>query len=154
MNNRTFWDLRQRQVAETLAPWTHVTDQPSPPRGWISAIRHALGMSGTQFGQRLGITRQGVSLLETREIDGSITLAALGRAADALDAELVYAIVPRTSLSDTVKAQARRKAEEELHRVAHSMRLEAQGVTPDEQQAQVDARAEDLLRTRPRELWD
>lgn len=152
--NKVFRDLQQRQIADLLAPWTRAADQPLPPSGWISAIRHALGMSGVQFAKRLGMTRQGVSLLESREAEGSITLDALRKAAEALDAKLVYAIVPRTSLTETVRAQAQRKAEEELHRVAHSMRLEAQNITRDEHHAQIADRAEELLRTRPRELWD
>ena len=50
------------------------------------------------------------------------------RAAHALGCDLVYVLVPRGSLDDTVRAQARRKAAQHLGRVEHHSRLEDQAV--------------------------
>ena len=44
----------------------------------------------------------------------------------------VYALVPRSSLEETVKTQARLVAAERLKRVAHTMLLEAQGLSAEE----------------------
>ena len=89
-----------------------------PPGGWLRAIREALGMSMAQLGRRMGLPRQGVLALERREASGAVSLKTLREAAAALDAELVYAIVPRRSLARMLQKQARRKAGEELARGA------------------------------------
>jgi len=104
--------LRLRQIKESLRPWESLSGQPTPVGGWIRSIRQALGMSAAQLGARLGLTRQGVADLERREVSRGATLAALEKAAEALDADLVYAIVPRTSLSKMLRKQARKRAEE------------------------------------------
>jgi predicted DNA-binding mobile mystery protein A len=111
-------------------------------------------MSRSQLGLRLGLTRQGVERLEQREADNSITLAALAGAARALDAELVYGIVPRTSLEEFRRAQARAIAEKELRRVAHTMRLESQDVPKAEYERQVAELQDELLRSWSKRLWD
>ena len=66
----------------------------APPKGWIRAIRDALGMTGVQFARRLRIRPQSVDALEQSEATGSIQLKTLRRAAEALDCTLVYALVP------------------------------------------------------------
>src|SRR3989304_2783356 len=87
--------LRVRQVDERTEPW-RMLDQPSPPRGgWIRSVRKALGMSTIQLASRLGVTRQAIVDLERREGDGSVTLTTLARAAEAMEGDLFYAVVPR-----------------------------------------------------------
>ena len=111
-------------------------------------------MSRAQLGRRLGLTRQGVERLEQREVHQAITLATLADAARALDAELVYAIVPRTSLEETRRTQARIVAENELRRVAHTMRLESQDVSKAEYKRQASELQDELLRTWSKRMWD
>lgn len=77
-----------------------------PVKGWISALRQALGMTAEQLGRRLGVKQSSVILLEQSEAKGSIELATLRRAAEALDCTLVYAFVPKKSLEETVRARA------------------------------------------------
>ena len=101
-----------------------------PARGWVRAIREALDMSCTDLGMRLGISRQAVSQLERSEIDGTIQLETLRRAAEAMDCTLVYAIVPNGSLEEIVDRRAFEVASVTADRVAHTMRLEDQGVDP------------------------
>ncbi|MXX01212.1 MAG: mobile mystery protein A [Acidimicrobiia bacterium] len=122
-----------------------------PHRGWIRAVRDALGMSGAELGHRLGISQQRVAALEQAEIQLSIQLDTLARAADALNCHLVYALVPRTSLTEAVKAQARSKATQILLRAAHHSRLENQAGSDS-----LDARIEDLAETfvDRRGLWN
>ena len=74
--------------------------------------------------------------------------------AEALDCTFVYALVPRSSLEDTIKTQARLVAAERLQRVSHSMLLEAQGLSAEEQQASLEAAIKELVRETPTDLWD
>ena len=123
-----------------------------PPKGWIRAIRDALGMTGVQFAQRLQIRPQSVGALEKSEATGSIQLKTLRRAAEALDCTLVYALVPNKSLDDVVHARARKIAMRELGRVAHTMKLEAQGTGDANLEARIEAYVRDVLRDR--DLWN
>jgi predicted DNA-binding mobile mystery protein A len=121
-----------------------------PPKGWIRAIRDAIGMSGSQLGKRMGVTPQAVADLEKSETVGKIGLDTLRRAAEAMDCVLVYAIVPNTSLIEMVDERARALALKALNRVSHSMALEDQRVDRD-----FDARiATYVEQIRDRDLWD
>jgi predicted DNA-binding mobile mystery protein A len=134
-----------RGAAQTLA-------RAAPASGWIRVLRESLGITAASFGRRLHIAQQNVVKLEGSERAGTITLASLRRAAAALDADFVYAIVPRKSLRQTICTRARELAQQRIAPVAQSMRLEAQGLSERELQDQVDELARDLER-RPRELW-
>lgn len=79
----------------------------SPPAaGWIRALRDALGMTAAQLGKRLGVSQQRALAIENGEASGSITLASLVRAANALDCRLIYAVVPRSTLESLVEERA------------------------------------------------
>jgi predicted DNA-binding mobile mystery protein A len=124
----------------------------SPPKGWIRAIRDAIGMSGVQLAARLGVRPQTVDSIEKSEAAGSIQLGTLRRAAEALDCTLVYALVPRTSLEDAVERRARKIAIRHLQRVAHTMRLEAQGTGDAGMEARIEAYIRDMIKDR--DLWN
>jgi predicted DNA-binding mobile mystery protein A len=126
--------------------------QSQPPKGWISTLRESLGLTSAALSRRLHIAQQNVDKLEDRERAGTITLASLRRAADALDADFVYAFVPRKKLRDTIAARARELAKQRVAPIAHSMRLEAQGLSEKELKDQIDELARELER-RPRDLW-
>jgi predicted DNA-binding mobile mystery protein A len=134
-----------RSASQTLA-------RALPASGWIRALRESLGITAAAFGRRLKIAQQNVVKLEGSERAGTITLASLRRAAAALDADFVYAVVPRKSLRATLSARALELAQQRIAPVAHSMRLEAQGLSDRELQDQVEELARELER-RPRELW-
>jgi predicted DNA-binding mobile mystery protein A len=122
-----------------------------PPKGWIRAIRDALGMSGVQLAKRLKVSPQTVEAMEKSEAAGTIQLNTLKRAAEALDCTLVYALIPRSSLENTVKNRARQIANAALARVSHTMKLEDQD-TGDED---LEARIEDYIRhIKDRDLWN
>jgi predicted DNA-binding mobile mystery protein A len=123
-----------------------------PPKGWVRAIRDALGMSGVQFAKRLAIRPQSVEALEKSETNGSIQLKTLRRAAEALDCTLVYALVPNTSLEGMVRARAHKIATHDLARVAHTMKLEAQGTGDADLEARIDAYIRDVIKDR--DLWN
>jgi predicted DNA-binding mobile mystery protein A len=109
-------------------------------------------MSGVQFARRLKVSPQSVDALEKSEANGSIKIETLRRAAEALDCTLVYALVPNTSLEDAVHDRARRIALRDLGRVAHTMKLEAQGTGDADLEARIDAYIRNTLRER--DLWE
>src|ERR1700691_1252652 len=74
----------------------------APVRGWIKAIREALGMSTAQLAERLGIKQPSLEELEQSETKGTIELATLRRVAEALDCTLIYALVPNQPLENAV----------------------------------------------------
>ena len=122
-----------------------------PPRGWIKAIREALGMSTAQLAKRLGIKQPSLVDLEQSEAKGTIELATLRRVAEALDCTLVYALVPNKPLEAIVRDRARAFMRQRREPVEHSMLLEDQKVTARDADAQLD----DIVReTNPRLFWD
>jgi predicted DNA-binding mobile mystery protein A len=123
-----------------------------PAGGWIRAIRRALGMSTSALGRRLKLAQQSVVQLEENEKTETITLASLRRVAAALDAEFVYAIVPRENLRESIQARAREVAAKRVAPIAQSMKLESQGLANNELQERIEELARELER-RPRELW-
>lgn len=122
-----------------------------PPKGWIRAIRDAIGMTGPQLARRLGMTAQGLVSVERSEAQGKIQLSTLRRAAEAMDCVLVYALVPETSLTEMVEGRARALALTALSRVSHSMALEDQQVDRD-----LEKRVQTYIDTalRDRDLWE
>ena len=143
----------RQQLDKTLARLKTANTQ-VPVKGWIRAIREAFGMSGKQLAQRLGVSQPRIPRLEQDELTGSVTLKSMQQVAEALDCTFVYALVPRVSLEDTVRGRARTVAQERIERVAHSMLLEAQSLSAEEQQATLKATIDELLREMPKELWN
>jgi predicted DNA-binding mobile mystery protein A len=125
-----------------------------PPRGWIRAIRNALGMTALQLAQRMGVAQPTLAKLERSEEADSISLKSLRHAAAALDCELIYAFVPKTSLQEIVTARARARAQAQLERTNHSMRLENQAVRESELAAELDRLTALILDGRASRLWE
>jgi predicted DNA-binding mobile mystery protein A len=136
---------------ESLRPLAAVT---RPQKGWVRAIRDALGMTAAQLGKRLGVSQPRISKLEQFEVEGNITLESLQRAAEALGCKLVYALVPERPLAETVRARAETIAAKRSRAIEHTMKLEDQAVTDSDAARELrEARVEELLR-RPSRLWD
>ncbi len=68
---------------------------PPPSQGWLKGARKALFLSTGEVAKKMSISRAAYSALETREVEGTISLNSLKKAAEALDCELVYAIRPK-----------------------------------------------------------
>ena len=116
-----------------------------PGRGWIKAIREAIGMTTGQFARRLGVSQPRVAALEKAEADGVVTLKRLRQAAEALDCDFVYALVPRKPLEQVVKDRARDIAERQLARTDQHW---AAGAGFDQRDAPQDHCAHHLLAER------
>jgi predicted DNA-binding mobile mystery protein A len=123
----------------------------APAHGWVKAIRQALGMTTAQLARRMSIRQPSVVALEQSEVRGTIELATLRRAAEALDCTLVYVLVPNKSLEATVRDRADAFVRPRRTAVEWSMRLEDQQSARENRDEEVD---ETIRTTNPRRFWD
>jgi transcriptional regulator with XRE-family HTH domain len=65
-----------------------------PARGWLRAVREAIGLSQSDVAKALAVKRQSYAQFETAEEAESISVASLRKSAAALGCELVYFLVP------------------------------------------------------------
>ncbi len=142
------------QLDASLVRFAPLRDLQPPKKGWIRAIRDALGMSGRQLGRRMGVSKMWVGDMERLEASGATTLKTLRRAAEAMDCVLVYALVPKTTLKDTLLKQARQKVRQDMARAAHTMALEDQALAKDEAAKATETAAASLLQKLPKTFWD
>ena len=125
----TFRNLRLKQLDRVLKPYRTARKIPRPSKGWIHSIRQALGVSSGELARRLGTSRQLPLQLEKGEAEDRITLKSLRAVANALDCDLVYALVPRArNMQELIENRARAEAKERVLGVEHSMALENQAV--------------------------
>jgi predicted DNA-binding mobile mystery protein A len=101
-----------------------------PSKGWLLAVRQALGVKQQEIAKQLGITRQSYAQFETAEVSRSITLKSLERAAEAMDCDFVYFLVPKQSIARSFGelAQSHDPAFRQLRKTEHSMALEGQAI--------------------------
>lgn len=141
------------QLDKTLARFKDVKDVPPPAKGWIRAIREALGMTGKQLAERLSVRQPRIPILEKDEVSGSVSIKTMRQTAEALDCMFVYALIPRTTLESTIREQARHVAAERMQRTNHTMGLEDQQLLEDEQRKMLQSMVDELVRTTPKEMW-
>jgi predicted DNA-binding mobile mystery protein A len=128
-------------------------DPGSPREGWVRTVRKALGMTGPQLAHRLGLSRSQVSQMERMESEGRITLKQLRRVADALQCDLVYALVPRRPVEDMIRERAEVVARKLVGRADTHMKLEAQQLSASALEREVKREVQRLLAELPRNLW-
>lgn len=101
-----------------------------PVKGWLRAVRDAVGLQQTEVARKLGVTRQTYTQLEQAEARRTITLKSLDKAAEAMDCEVVYFLVPKETAGRTFAelAQIHDPMFKHLQKTEHSMSLEGQAV--------------------------
>ena len=144
----------RKQIDKRLNKLRNSDPLSRPPRGWIKAIREALGMTTTQFGKRLGVSQSTALGFEKSEVSKGITLETLERAARALDCRLVYALVPSKPLELLVEDQARELAKKRLRATSHSMALEDQRVDEADERDHLERLVQKLLNQPGSALWE
>ena len=145
--------LARRQIDNRLSILGNIDMLTRPPRGWVKAIREALGMTTAQLAKRLGVSQPRVFALEKAESKGAITIESLERAAQALDCRLVYALVPRQSLDALIEERALRLAKKRLAATSHTMALEAQRVGKGDECEQLKRLVRQIIEKAGSELW-
>ena len=151
--NKRLSVIQLRQLEERLEKVRDIAALESPQDGWVRTLRQALGMTTSQLAARMGITRQAVLQMEAAERKQTVTWSSLRKAATAMDCEVVYAVVPKGSLTQVLLRRSRTLAEKHVQRIAHSMKLDAHVVGPAEQERQVEELAAHLAAERSRALW-
>jgi predicted DNA-binding mobile mystery protein A len=100
-----------------------------------------MGVSAGELGRILGSSRQLPLQLEKAEAGDHITLRSLRKVANALDCDLVYALVPKAgTIRELMENRARREASKHVLRVEHSMALEDQAVGRIDEAVEEEAR--------------
>jgi predicted DNA-binding mobile mystery protein A len=101
-----------------------------PTRGWLRAVREAIGAKQDAVAKRMGVKRQSYARLEATEAQGAISLNSLQKAADAMDCEVIYYLVPKPAVAANYIELAKRHDPTFKHLKAaeHSMALEDQAV--------------------------
>ena len=146
--------LARQQLDRRFAALPKANDFARAPRGWIKAIREALGMSTTQLAKRLNVAQTRVSQIEKAETESAIRLQTLKQVAEALDCTLVYALVPNRPLEEMVRGRAAQIADLQLARTNHTMKLENQGLGSPALLAERERLIRLLLEGEPRRLWE
>jgi predicted DNA-binding mobile mystery protein A len=139
--------LARRKLDETGDQWRELPARLRlvPRGGWINAIREALGMPRADLGRHMGVGGSTVAKLEDSERGRTIRLDSLQRAADALDCDLVYALVPRKPLQTLVDDQRLRLFKDIVERTDLHMRLEGQGVSDPDWRRHLLRQAEEVI---------
>ena len=126
-----------------------------PSKGWINSIRTTLNMTLEQFGEKLGITRQGTRRIEISEASGTISINLLKEAGKAINMKLVYGFIPMdNSLESMIEERARKLAEMIVTRSSIQMNLEGQGVSEERIKRNIDDMVYDYTKEVPKVLWD
>ena len=154
-------DYEKKLARKQLDSW-HVFRYPKaraalmnkPVHGWIRAIRYALGMSGRQLAERMGISRNSVSAIEKREQDGSVTIQMMTRVGEAMDCTFFYGFLPNGSFEEIVRRRAEEIARERIERINQTMRLENQELPEAEVNRFLRREVENLVDQTPKNLWN
>ncbi len=148
-----FQKLRLEQIEASAQNFVSLRGRQVLGRGWLKEIREALGRTQRQQAARVGITSPTLLKSEQAEIDERISIGQLRRLADALDCDLIYALVPRKPFTQMVEEQAMQIARAEVMGVAHTMSLESQRPKDERLNKQIARRAGQLLSGRWSALW-
>lgn len=118
-----FTDLQARlpRLAAAQKPATR------PAGGWLRAVRQALGLAQADVAKKTGVTKQAYAQFEQGETKATLSLGNLQRAAEAMECDLVYYLVPRAR-SFSELATRLDPAFAHLQASEHSMALEGQAV--------------------------
>lgn len=124
-----------------------------PKEGWLRTVRKALGMSGTQLADRLGVSKARISKVEQDELKGGVTIKTMHSMAQAMNCRFVYAFVPEHDIDETIKKRALKKAGEQVKQASTHMALEAQSLSDERHAFEIDRIASEIVEKMPSDLW-
>ena len=150
-----YWDkkLLREQLDNKLSKFREFAVQGLNSIGWIKTIREALGMTSSDLASRVGVNQSRIIHMEQAEGDGNIKISTMRRIADALEMDFVYAFVPRTSLNEMVRKQAKKIALKKMDRLNHTMRLERQELSVEEKEKALTDMIDRILIDELRDFW-
>lgn len=150
-----YWDkkLLREQLDNKLSKLKEFSIQGLTSIGWIKTIREALGMTSKDLASRVGVNQSRIIHMEQAEADGNLKISTMKKIADALEMDFVYALVPRTSLNDMVRDQARLLALKKMERLNHTMRLEMQELSSEEKERALKDMIDKILIDEIKDFW-
>lgn len=146
--------LAREQLDERLKKFKPLAEVIPPVKGWIRAIRDALGMTGKQLAKRLNVNQSRIVRIEHDETLGKVKLETLQKVAQALDCKFVYGFVPNQSLEKTVQTQAHLVAQKQMADTNQMMRLEMQELSDKEKAKAMKDLTSDITSTMQPTFWD
>ena len=94
MLNQRFFSRLEFWVKANQAAWSEIIAQKS----WLRAARQAQNLKGVDMAKRMGVSPARISMMEGDELRGAVTIKMMQKAAQALDCEFVYAVIPKKAL--------------------------------------------------------
>jgi len=151
--NKNQASLARKQLERRLAPLREA-GVVAPPRGWIKAIREALGMTTRQLAARMDASPSRIPVIEKAEVTGATTIKTLREAAEAMNCTFVYAFVPTKPLDDILRERAIQKTRKDIARLDHTMRLENQALLKSDLDDEQRRMVELILSGSLKGLWE
>jgi len=133
------------ELPEWLASYPDFKDQ-------IKLLRETLGMTQKQLGKLVNRTLRSIQLIESGRVMPRITT--LYEIANALNAELKIALIPRQQIIEFLNEKADKKARQLVSLSTTSSALEIQAPSDEEGKEQIEAMKRDILVKRRDSLWD
>jgi len=99
VSDQRFFSRLEYWVKANRAAWAEIIQQKS----WLRASRLAHGLKGVDMARRMGVSPARISMMEGDELRGAVTLKMMQKAAQAMDCEFVYAVIPKKALKENEK---------------------------------------------------
>lgn len=145
---------KQRQILDQRLK--ALPPQSPTKNDWIKSVRNSLGITTRQLATLMNVGQNSITQLEAGEKKQSISLKNLYKAANAMDCEVIYMIVPKAphqSFSELLEKKAYDLALKISKGVSHSMSLEQQKVTDHVTQNQIKDLALELKQDLDPQIW-
>lgn len=142
------------QAASQFDRLSMLPDHGLPKEGWLRTVRTALGISGTQLGKKLGVTKARISKAEQDEPHGRVTLKTMQSMAEAMDCRFVYAIVPKQNVEAVIKQRAIEKARVQVKAASTHMALESQALNKEQLEFEIERIAAQIIDKMPSDFWN
>jgi predicted DNA-binding mobile mystery protein A len=91
-----FYSRFECWVRANRAAWVEIMQQ----RSWLRGLRQAQQLKGVELARRMGVSPARISMMERDEEQGALTLKMMQKAAQALDCEFVYVLIPKKILNE------------------------------------------------------
>lgn len=150
----TIRSLVRQQYIDKVNVQEKFKDISRPKEGWIRTVRKALGISGTQLGNRLNVGRSQISRLEKAELEDKITLKTLRELAMAMNCRLEYTFIPQLKVEEMLEKQARKQARAIVKKTSVHMALEKQELSEEHLEREFERLVSEILNNKQRVLWD
>ncbi len=132
-------------LPEWLSDYPELKDQ-------IKLLRETLGMTQEQLGKMVNRSQRSIQQIESG--DAAPRISTLHKIAEALNAELKIAVIPRQNIADFLERKASKKAEQLVKINKKSSSLEIQTPSSEETKIQVEGLKREILEKKRDSLWN